>query len=111
MESKLENISNNQWVMDIFKGLIGSNLSLKNGIESDNFSSMLEKFSSKNSNDKNSNNIKKSDNKSSYNKYSSEINNRVRKNEIKIFFTKKTLDRDIEILENYQQEEESRAWK
>ena len=83
MESKLENISNNQWVMDIFKGLIGSNLSLKNGIESDNFSSMLEKFSSKNSNDKNSNNIKKSDNKSSYNKYSSEINNRVRKNEIK----------------------------
>ena len=83
MESKLENISNNQWVMDIFKGLIGSNLSFKNGIESDNFSSMLEKFSSKNSNDKNSNNITKSDNKSSYNKYSSEINNRVRKNEIK----------------------------
>ena len=104
MESKIENISNNQGVIDLFKGLIGSNLSLKNGIESDNFSSMLEKFSSKNSNDKNivkkdnvlktkevsndskniafsndknSNNIKKSDNKSS-----NEVNNRVRKNEI-----------------------------
>ena len=62
MESKIENISNNQGLIDLFKGLIGSNLNLKNGIEGDNFSSMLEKFSHNTTKDKFSNNIKNTEN-------------------------------------------------